>query len=84
MLANFVQGAEVHLHEHRDHHHPNQQAYWKVDLSHFHCTDGLKSPWKELTQTDSQHDAQEYPEAQVPFKHTHAASSCLARSLAVA
>jgi hypothetical protein len=61
MLPDLAQRAEVHLEQHRDDHHPDQQAHRQVDLGDFHAADGLEHAGRELAQGDAGDDAQQHP-----------------------
>jgi hypothetical protein len=71
VLAYLVQGAKVHLDQHRDNHHTYQQTNRQVHLSHFQAADGLEEPRQVLSQGNASHDAQKRPDAEVAFEHTH-------------
>ena len=61
VLADLVQRAEVDLHQHRDDHHPDQQADRQVDLRDLHRPIAWKSQARSVRQ-DAGYDAQEHPD----------------------
>jgi hypothetical protein len=69
--AHLAQRAEVHLHQHGDDHHPNQQAHRQVDLRHLHSPNSLEHAGQHLPQRNARHDAQEHPHRQVTLEHAH-------------
>ena len=42
VLPRFMQRAEIDLDQHRDDHHPDEQADRQIDLRHLHAADGLE------------------------------------------
>jgi len=71
VLLDLRQAGEVHLDQHRDDHHPDEQAYGQVHLGDFHVADGLKDLGQHLAQHDADHDAQKDPNSQVALEDAH-------------
>ena len=71
MFAYLVQGRKIDLDEHRDDHHPNQQADRQIDLGKLQPADRLKHSRQNLTQRNPRDDAQEHPNREVTLKNAH-------------
>ena len=63
-----MQGTEIDLHQHRDDHHPDEQAHRQIDLGHFQAPDGLKDARKHLAQPNADQDAERDPDRQVALE----------------
>ena len=71
MLADLLQRAEVDLQQHRNDHHPDQQADGKIDLGDLEAADGLKWSRERLTEEDAGYDAKEDPKRQIALEGAH-------------
>ena len=78
VAADFVQGAEIHLDQHGDDHHPDEQADGQIHLRHLQATDGPEQPGGELAGDDAGDDAQAHPHAQIALEDAH---RCTGRGL---
>ena len=75
VVAHLTERPEIHFHEHRNDHHPDQDADRQVHLGNREATDCLKNTGQELAERDADDDAQEDPNGQVAFEDTHSALS---------
>ena len=71
VAANPVQRGEVHLHQHRDDHHPDEQPDGHVDPRDLHATDALEHVRERLAGRDADDDAHTHPDAQIPLERAH-------------
>jgi hypothetical protein len=65
LRPDLMQGAEIHLHQHRDDHHPDQQADRNGHPRHFHPADGLEQSREDLAKCDTGDNANGNPDRQV-------------------
>ena len=63
-----MQRTEIDLHQHRDDHHPDEQAHRQIDLRDFKAADGLKDARKHLAQPDAGQDAERDPDGQIALE----------------
>ena len=71
VLAHFAQRGKVHLHQHRNDHHPDQHTHGQIDLGDFHAPDGLERAGPQLPQPNAHHDAQHHPHGEIALEHAH-------------
>ncbi len=71
MRADFAQRTKVHFHQHRNDHHPDQQANRQIDVRDLHAADGLENARQQLSQANPGNDTQENPYRQVAFECVH-------------
>lgn len=75
MLFDLAQRGEIHLQQHGNNHDPDQQPHGQIDLSNFHPPNGLKDARRDLTQSDADENAQQYPDGQEALEDIHAGRS---------
>ncbi|CAN0617276.1 protein of unknown function [Burkholderia multivorans] len=71
VLPDLMQRAEVHLHEHRDDHHPDEQADRQIDLCDFHPADRVEHARRHLAGGNAGDDAEKDPCRQVALEEAH-------------
>jgi len=72
VLTHPRQRAEVHLQQHGDDHHPDEQAHRQVDPRHLQRAHGAGRARQPLAERNARHDAQQHPHGEVALEHRHA------------
>ena len=67
-ITDLVQGAKVHLQQHRNDHDPDQHADGHVDFENFHGAKAARQARKPLAQSGTHHNAESDPERQVTLE----------------
>jgi len=71
MAADLAQGTEIHLDQHRDDHHPDQNPHRQIDLGDREAADDLKHARQELSERNTDDDAEKDPHREIPFEDAH-------------
>ena len=71
MLADLMQGGEIHLDQHWNDHDPNEQSHREIDLCDFKSAKGLECLRYGLSQANAHDNAQRHPEGEVALKDVH-------------
>src|ERR1700733_3588795 len=73
--AHLSERPEIYFDEHRNDHHPDQNANRQVHLRDREMPDELKEGGEELAERDARHYAEKHPHREVAFEAVHGSSS---------